>query len=87
MPRCARLRLYMPYQYVILCKLLWDQEAKEHGTYIAGAWIGAFFHLLNGTHLSQHAEHHSNAANIHPFSENFLLYTNTPTPIYIMSST
>ncbi|KAF8221350.1 hypothetical protein L208DRAFT_1415209 [Tricholoma matsutake] len=77
----------MPYQHVILWRLLWDQEAKEHGAYIAGACIGASFHLLNSTHLSQHAEHHSNAANIHPFSKTFLPYTNTPTPTYIMSST
>ena len=51
--------------------------------------LGLFFHLLNGNHLSQCAlaEHHSNAANIHPFPETFLPYTNTPTPAYIMSST
>jgi hypothetical protein len=71
----------MSYQHVILWKLLWDQEAKKCGTLIVGAWIGAFLNLLKGNHVSQHAECHSNAANIHPFSEKFLPFINTPTPI------
>ena len=45
-PQFAWLHLYMPYQHVILWKLLWDQDAMECRNFVSGAGIQHFFFIF-----------------------------------------